>query len=163
MPMYLPPIKCKHFSHTCFIAVVCKETNYPSKCEVPSFTFPSLTLLSATPQDTTVMYWQLHNPVFYTFKFYYTYETCLLHTWAKLFAYFSSTYFFFTLGVGCGTLVIATFTTKHSVFRTCYGTLVHLFKLRILLHLWNYHYWSIPTLIGIWIDSIVLPKQVILK
>lgn len=77
-------IKRKHFSHVCLRAI-CKETNYTNKFEVPSFTSPSLTLLSATPEETTVMYWHLYSQsCFRTFIFYCVYETCLLNTWDKL-------------------------------------------------------------------------------
>lgn len=49
-PWTCPPeeyIKHKHFSHRCFTATICKETNHI----VLSFAFLGLTLLSATPEE----------------------------------------------------------------------------------------------------------------
>ena len=56
------------------------------KCEVCTLTFSSLAILSATPEDTAVMYWLLHNPVFILLNFttdmehdYYIHEVNYLH------------------------------------------------------------------------------------
>lgn len=107
------------------------------KCEVSTLTFSSLAILSATPEDTAVMYWLLHNPVFILLNFttdiehdYYIHELNYLHVFFK--------YVFFTLGVECVTLTIATSTTKYFVFRThLHGciTLVHYLNCCVLLHL----------------------------
>lgn len=76
-------IKRKHFSHVCLRAI-CKETNYTNKFEVPSFTSPSLTLLSATPEENNCHVLAFVQSCFWTFIFYCVYETCLLNAWNKL-------------------------------------------------------------------------------
>ena len=84
----------------------------------------------------------------YTFKFYY-YKYEILYMNQIICIFFKCV--FFTLGVECVTLAIATLTTKYFVFRTQlhgYITLVHFLNCCVLLHILKISL-SIPTLVGI--------------
>ena len=128
MPMYLSPIKCKHFPHTCFKLLFVKkqaiQVNVKSPV-LPSPVSPCSLPLRRTQLSCigscTILFFILLNFTTHIKHAYYIHEPNYLHIF--------QVHFFFTLGVECGTLAIATFTTKHFVFRTCYTTLVRLFKL----------------------------------